>query len=57
MNTLVGLWLFIVSIAATAAPGTAIESDNAIILAVEVAVILAVAFAIGAWVYLSRQKF
>lgn len=57
MNTLVGLWLFLVSIAATATPGTAIESDNAIILAVEVAVILAVAFAIGAWVYLSRQKF
>ena len=57
MNTLGGLWLFMVSIAATAAPGTAIESDYAVILAVEVAVIVAVGFAIGAWVYLSRQKF
>ena len=57
MNTLVGLWLFLVSIAATAAPGTAIESDYAVILTVEVAIIGAVAFAIGAWFYLSRQKF
>ena len=57
MNTLVGLWLFLVSIAATAAPGIAIESDYAVILAVEIAVIIAVGFAIGAWFYLSRQKF
>lgn len=57
MKMLVGLGLFMVSIAAIAVPSTAIESDNAIILAVEVAVIVAVAFAVGAWVYLSRQKF
>lgn len=57
MKMLVGFGLLMVSIAAIAALGTAIESDNAIILTVEVAVIIAVAFAIGAWVYLSRQKF
>ena len=33
------------------------ESDYAVIFAVEIAVIVAVAFAIGAWIYLSRQKY
>ena len=57
MKMLVGLWLLILNMAATAAPGTASESDYAVILAVEIAVIIAVGFAIGAWFYLSRQKF
>lgn len=33
------------------------ESNDAVIFAVEIAVIVAVAFAICAWIYLSRQKF
>jgi hypothetical protein len=64
MKMLVGLWLLVVSVAvsATEVNGKFVtsqvsESDYAVILAVEIAVIAAVAFAIGAWIYLSRQKF
>ena len=64
MKTLAGLWLLAVSVAvsATEVNGKAVtaqasESDYAVILAVEIAVIVAVAFAIGAWIYLSRQKY
>lgn len=64
MKTLAGLWLLVVSVAvsATEVNGKAVatqvsESDYAVILAVQIAVIVAVAFAIGAWIYLSRQKF
>ena len=64
MKTLAGLWLLAVSVAvsATEVNGKAVtaqasESDYAVIFAVEIAVIVAVAFAIGAWIYLSRQKF
>ena len=57
MKMLGGLGLLVVSIAAIAAPDTAIESDNAVILAVEVAVIVALAFAIGAWIYIRKKHF
>ena len=64
MKTLAGLWLLVVSVAvsATEINGIAVanqvsESEYAVILAVEIAVIVAVGFAIGAWIYLSRQKF
>ena len=63
MKTLAGLWLLVVSVAVSATEnGKAVttqvsESDYAVILAVEIAVIVAVGFAIGAWIYLSRQKF
>ena len=59
MKRLTLLGLALISHAVTAADVTskASDSDNAVVFAVEVAIVIAVAFAVGAWIYIRKKHF
>ena len=55
--TLMGLALISHAVTAADVTSKASDSDQVIILAVQIAVVVAVAFAIGAWVYIKKKHF
>lgn len=55
--TLTGLALISHAVAAADVTSKASDSNQVIILAVQIAVIVAVAFAIGAWIYIRKKHF
>ena len=55
--TLTGLALISHAVTAADVTSKASDSNQVIILAVQVAVIVAVAFAIGAWIYIRKKHF
>ena len=55
--TLTGLALISHAVTAAGVTSKASDSDNAVFFAVEVAIVIAVAFAIGAWIYIRKKHF
>ena len=55
--TLTGLALISHAVTAAGVTSKASDSDQVIILAAQIAVIVAVAFAIGAWIYIRKKHF
>ena len=55
--TLMGLALISHAVTAADVTSKASDSEQVIILAVQIAVVVAVAFAIGAWVYIKKKHF
>ena len=55
--TMMGLALISHAVSAADVTSEASDSDQVIILAVQIAVVVAVAFAIGAWIYIMKKYF